>query len=109
MPRVAIKLVNLAWLVLVLIGLPAATHAQIADWNIGPASTSKNLVSGGLALGALANFVMAILQKKKKDRILWWEWMAIFTALLIVQYGYANGYFNFDWLKHTLQWIRAKL
>ena len=109
MPRVVIKLANLAWLVIVFIGLPAATHAQFANWNIGPASTPKMLVSGGLALGALANFIMAVTRKKPKDRVLWWEWMAIFTALLIVQYGYVNGYLNFNWLKHSLQWIQSKL
>lgn len=109
MPRVVIKLLNLAWLVIVFIGLPAATHAQLFNWNIGPASTPKTLISGGLALGALANFFMAVTRKKPKDRLIWWEWMAIYTALLIVHYGYANGYFNFNWLKHALQWVQARI
>jgi hypothetical protein len=108
-PRLLIKLVNLAWLVIVFIGVPAATHAQIGNYNISQASTTKMLIFGGLALAAVANGVMAMTQKKHKDQILCWEWAAIFGGLLIVQYAYTNGYLSFNWLKQSLLWVKSKL
>jgi hypothetical protein len=107
--RFLIKVVNLAWLVIVFIGVPAATHAQIGNWNISQASTARLLIFGGLALAAVGNGVGAMMLKKRKDQILCWEWAAIFGGLLIVQYAYTNGYLNFNWLKKSLQWVQSKL
>ena len=109
MPRVAIKLVNLAWLVLVFIGVPAITHASIGNWNITQASTARMLLFGGLALAAVANLLIGFAFKKTKDRILCWEWTVIFAGLLLVQYAYSRGYLNFDWLKKFLMSLRPNL
>jgi hypothetical protein len=107
-PRLIIKVANIAWLVIVFIGVPAATHAQIANWNITHASTGRMLVFVGLAMGVAANVLLAMTLKKHKDQILCWEWVAAFAGLLIVQYAYANRYLNFDWLKKALQWLQSK-
>ena len=109
MPRLLIKVANVAWLVIVFIGVPAATHAQFANWNITQASTARMLVFAGLAVGVAANVLLAMTFKKNKDQILCWEWVAAFAGLLIVQYAYANGYLNFNWLKQALQWLQSKL
>ena len=94
---------------IVFIGVPAATHAQIGNWNISHDSTTRLLIFGGLALAAVGNGVLAMMLKKHKDQILCWEWAAIFGGLLIVQYAYTNGYLNFNWLKKSLQWVQSKL
>jgi len=38
-----------------------------------------------------------------------WEWAAVFVGLLLVQYAYLRGYFNFNWLKQTLLWLQKHL
>ena len=110
MSRFLVKVINVAWLVLIFIGVPAITHAQVGNWNITQASTARMLVFGGLALAAAANAILALAAfKKHKDRLLCWEWVAVFVGLLIVQYAYTKGYLNFNWLKKALRWIQAKL
>jgi hypothetical protein len=108
-PRILIKVVNLVWLVIIFIGVPAITHAQVGNWDITEESTARLLIFGGLALAAIGNGIAAMLLKKHKDQILCWEWAAIFGGLLIVQYACANGYLNFNWLKKVLQWMQSKL
>ena len=109
MPRFLIKVANVAWLVIIFIGLPAITHASIGNWNVTQASTARLLIFGGLALAAAGNTVLAMTFKKHKDQILCWEWAAVFGGLLIVQYAYTSGYLNFNWLKRALQWVQARL
>src|SRR5580693_3779532 len=104
MSRLLIKVANIAWLVIIFIGVPAVTHAQVGNWSITQASTARMLVFVGLALAAVGNALLAMTFKKHKDQILCWEWVAAFAGLLIVQYAYVNGYLNFNWLKKALQW-----
>jgi uncharacterized membrane protein len=109
MPKFLIKVANVAWLVIIFIGVPAITHAQVGNWHITQASTARALIFGGLVLAAVTNTLLAMTIKKQKDRVLCWEWVAAFGGLLIVEFAYTNGYLNFNWLRRALQWVQAKL
>jgi hypothetical protein len=107
MQRLSIQCFNVALLVLVFIGLPAATRTQWGNWHISPARQSQCLMFWGLALAAAGNAVAALgLIKGRKERKLCWEWTAVFIGLLFVQYAYLRGCFNFNWLKQTLLWVQ---
>src|ERR1022692_495609 len=107
MQRFFIQGANFALLVLLLIGVPAVAHAQMGDWQITPASTLHRLIFGGLLIALLGNgAAAAFLIKSRKERILCWEWAAVFGGLLGIQFAFTHGYFNFAWLKQALQWIQ---
>jgi hypothetical protein len=75
MPRFLIKLANVVWLVIIFIGVPAITHAQVGNWHITQASTLRALIFGGLAFAAATNTLLAMTLKKHKDQKLCWEWV----------------------------------
>jgi len=107
MQRFLIITANCALLALLLIGLPAATHAQLGDWQISSVATSRQLLFWGLAVAMAGNIAAALVfVKGRKGKALCWEWAAIFGALLLAGYGYRHGYFNFNWLKQILLWVQ---
>ena len=110
MQRFLIQCLNVAWLGLVFIGIPAATRAQWGSWQISSAAQTQWLMFWGSALAVAGNLVRALgLIKSRKERKLCWEWTAVFAGLLLTLYGFHRGYFNFDWLKQALLWLRAHL
>ena len=107
MQRFVIITVNCAWLALLLVGIPAVTQAQFGDWQISSGSDARLLMFGGLTIAAVTNAVIALtFAKSRKQKILWWEWAAVFGALIFAEYAFARGYFNFDWLKKILLWLQ---
>jgi len=110
MQRILIIATNCAWLALLLIGLPAATHAQLGDWQISSVSTSRQLLFWGLAAAMAGNILAALaFVKGRKGKTLCWEWAIVFGGLLLAGYGYRHGYLNFDWLKQMLLWVQKNL
>ncbi|MFZ0828449.1 MAG: hypothetical protein WAO02_13600 [Verrucomicrobiia bacterium] len=107
MQRFLLQCLNVAWLVLVFIGLPAATRAQWGGWQISSSASAELLMLWGLALAVAGNLIAALgLIKSLKERKLCWEWTAVFCGLLLVQYAFHRGCFNFDWLKQALVWLQ---
>jgi len=107
MQRFLIIATNGALLALLLIGLPAATHLQLGDWQLSSVSTSRQLLLGGLAAAMAANVAAALgFVRGRKGKVLCWEWAAVFGGLLLAGYGYLHGYLNFNWLKQTLLWFQ---
>ncbi len=107
MQRFLIIATNCVLLALLLIGLPAATHAQLGDWQIASVSTGRQLLFWGLAVAAAGNILAGLaIAKGRKGKILCWEWTAIFAGLLLVSWGFIHGYFNFNWLKSMLLWFQ---
>jgi hypothetical protein len=107
MQRLLIITTNCALLLLLLIGLPAATRAHLGNVQLSSASTGRLLMFWGLGIAAAANFfAVLILARGRKQKILCVEWAAIFCVLLLAYYSFTRGYFNFDWLKHALQWLQ---
>ena len=107
MQRFLIQCGNCVLLAIIFFGIPAGAGAQLGRWQISAVPQAQRLVFWGLALAAAGNAVAALgLIKGRKERKLCWEWTAVFIGLLLVQYAYLHGYFNFNWLKQTLLWFQ---
>jgi len=110
MQRFLIITSNCLLLVLLLIGLPAATRARLGDWQISSFSTGTVLMFWGLGLAAGLNVVAALVfAKGRKGKILCWEWAAIFGALLLAYDGYLRGSLHFDWFTRVLELLRKHM
>jgi hypothetical protein len=109
MQRLFIQCLNGALLVLIFIGLPAATRAEWGHWHISAGKTSQGLMFWGLALAAAGNAAAALgLIKSPKERKLCGAWAAGFAALLLAQFAFNRGYIYFDWLKQALRWLQKR-
>ncbi len=107
MQRLLIITANCALLALLLIGLPAATRAQLGDWQISSVSTSRQVLFWGLAAAVTGNILAALtIVKGRNGKTLCWEWAVVFGGLLLAGYGFLHGYYNFNWLKQTLLWFQ---
>jgi hypothetical protein len=103
MQRFLIKCANCALLILIVIGIPAVTRAQLWNLQISSAPTLQLLLFWSLSLALAGNiFAAAFLIKGRKERVLCWEWAAVFGVLLFAYSAYALGYLHFDWLKRFL-------
>jgi len=84
MGRLLIILANCALLILLAIGLPAATRAQWGDVQLSSVSTNQKLMFGGLAIAIVLNFFAAVyLVRQRPQKILCWEWTLVFSVLLL--------------------------
>ena len=98
-----VKSVNCALLILIFIGVPAITHVEFRGWQLGSGPKLRLLLFWSLALALGLNVVAAsFLMKARKDRIVCWEWAAVFGILLFAYCAFAFGYLNFDWLRNFL-------
>jgi hypothetical protein len=103
MLRFFIKCANCVALVLIVIGIPAITHVQFRSYTIGSEPKFELLLLCCLALALVLNILGAsFLIKKRKDRLLCWEWSALYAVLLLVYGALLHGYFSFDWLRNFL-------
>jgi hypothetical protein len=103
MQRFLIKCVNCALLILIVIGIPAITSIQFRSLQIGSAPKFRLLQFWALSLALALNICAAtFLLKRRKERILCWEWAAVFGILLFAYCAFDFGYYNFDWLKNFL-------
>ncbi len=107
MQRYLIITANGVLLVMLLIGLPAATHEQWGNVQLSSAHTNRLLMFCGLGIATAVNVLAALfLIKARKHRVLCWEWAIVFGALLLAYYGLMRGWFNFEWLKQALEWLQ---
>src|SRR5882757_2947308 len=107
MQRFLIITTNCAMLALLLIGLPAATRTHFGNVQLSSASNGRLLVFWGLGIAVAANILAALIFiKARKHKILCWEWAAIFGGLWLAYFGFVRGWFDFEWLKHALQWLQ---
>ena len=110
MQRLLIITMNCALLVILLIGLPTATRTHWGNVQLSSVSTSRTVMYWGLGIAAAGNFLAAtVFAFGRKAKIVCFEWTAVFSALILAEYGFVHGYFNFDWLKEFLLWIQKHL
>jgi hypothetical protein len=101
--KLLIKCVNCALLILIVIGIPAITRVQFRSYQIGSAPMLQLLLFWTMALALGLNiFAGLFLIKARKDRMLCWEWAAVFGILLFAYSAFVFGYYNFNWLKNFL-------
>ena len=106
---VLIKLLNSAWLILIVIGLPAIARTHVAGVEVSSSPTALRMMSWGLAIAAVANaLVAAYVLKKEKEQNLCLEWCLGFLCLLGVVWALNRGYLNFEWLRRLLLWLRGR-
>jgi hypothetical protein len=107
MRRFFIITTNCALLVFLLIGIPAATGARLGDWQVSSAPAARLLLFLGLGIAAAGNVLAALFFiKGRTEKILCWEWSAVFSMLLLAHWAFTRGYFNFEWLKRMLLWLQ---
>lgn len=109
MSRTLIILGNLALLVLLVIGIPAAARTRWGDVQISSVSTNQKLVFGGLVLAVCLNFAGAIFLAKRPQKILCRQWLVVFSVLLLAWFAHVRGWLDFTWLTRTLQWLQNHL
>ena len=103
MQRFLIKCVNCALLVLIVIGIPAITRVEFRGLLLGSGEKLQLLLFWAFALALGLNAVAAsFILKSKKERVLCWEWAAVYGVLLFAYCAFVFGYYNFDWLKNFL-------
>ena len=110
MQRFFLILANVALLALLFLGLPAASRAEVGNWQIAKTPTTQTLMLWGLGAATGMNGLAALgLIKGRKERGLLWEWAGIFAALGLLHYALMRNWVNFNWLKATLQWLQQHL
>ena len=99
--------VNCILLAVIFLGLPAVAGEQFWKWQVSSVPLARRLIFLGLTLAVVGNAGIALrLVKGRKERRLCWEWAGIFIGLLLVQYVYVRGCFNFNWLRQALLWLQ---
>ena len=84
MQRFLIKFVNCALLIIIVIGIPAITHVEFRGLDIGSEHIYKMLLFWALGLGFALNLLAAsFVIKTRKERLLCWEWAAVFGRLVL--------------------------
>jgi len=107
MRRFSIITANCTLLVFLVIGIPAATGAKLGHWQVSSEPAARMVLFWGMGIAAAGNILAALfLIKGRKEKILCWEWAAVFSALLLAQWAFTRGYFNFEWLKQLLLWLQ---
>lgn len=110
MQRLLVNSVNAALLVVIFIGVPAVTRAQLGNLEISSAPTAQNVMLGGLIFAVVINVLGAILfAPGPKAKISCAKWTCIFAGLLFLEYAFIRGWFNFHWLKQFLLWLEKYL
>ena len=110
MQRLFIITTNCALLVVLFIGIPAVTRTRFGNLHISSVSDARLLTYWGLGIAAAGNFLVAtVFAFGRKAKILCFEWAAVFGAVLLANYAFIHGYFNFDWLRESLQWVQKHL
>jgi hypothetical protein len=108
MQRAFIQGLNGALLVLIFIGLPAATGMEWSRWHISAGEQTRRLMFWALALATAGNAAAALgLVKGRRERKLCGAWGGGFAALLLVQFAFNRGYIHFEWLKQALLWLQT--
>jgi hypothetical protein len=108
--RFLVKCVNVVLLVLVVIGIPSITRVEFHGWQLGSGSKLQLLLFWTLALALGFNILAALFfMKVRKDRLLCWEWAAVFGVLLFTYCAFLFGYLDFTWLKNFLQRAQSHL
>jgi hypothetical protein len=110
MQRLLIKGINCALLIIVLVGVPAVTSANLGSLQVSSTPIRRMLMLWGLSLATGGNAVAAAIGlKDAKDRRLCRDWAIAFAGLLGVEYAFFYGYLDFGWLKRALLWLKARL
>lgn len=109
MRRSFIHLLNLALLVIVLIGLPAVASARLGGLGISSIGTRHLLVFWGTAVAVVVNLGLYFtLARSSPDRKRCLEWMFSFLLLLGAEWLYFNGHLQFGWLKDWLLKLKQR-
>ena len=106
----AIHTVNVLFLIIVLIGVPAATSVRLGSLQIGsrPASELVTIALLSFALGT--NFLgWLFLGNKRRTRQLWFRWGTAHLMILAVELTFFEGFLDFDWLQRSLLWLKSHL
>ncbi len=110
MRHYAIHIVNILVLIIVLIGVPAATSVRLGSLQIGSRPASELVTLGLLALALAVNLLgWLFLGPKRKTRQLWSRWAACILMVIALELIFFEGILSFDWLKTSLLWLKSRI
>ena len=110
MRHYAIHTVNILFLIIILIGVPAATSVRLGSLQIGSRPASEIVTLGLIGLAMTINFTgWLFLGAKRKTRQLWFRWSIAFGLLFAFELIFFEGYLDFDWLQSSLLWLKSKI
>lgn len=106
----SIHLFNIGMLIIVLIGVPAATSVRLASLQIGSRPASETVTIALVTLTLTVNCLgWLFLGTQRKTRRIWSRWAAGILFLLLTEISYFGGYLSFDWLQNSLLWLKSKI
>jgi len=98
-----LRLANVLWLAVVLIGVPAITSVDLGALRLGSDHWSDQLLFAGLGLGVAANGLLDLfVLRSRPERRCCRGWLVVFGILLAVALLEAFGVIDFQWLKEGL-------
>ena len=110
MGRLGIQSLNIVALVIILIGVPAATSVRLGGLFIGSRPAWEMVTLALLATMGTANFLAWLcLGSTKKQRQLWLRWCAVHLILLAIELAFFENYLSFKWLQKSLLWLKSQL
>lgn len=106
----SIHLFNIGMLVIVVIGVPAATSVRLASLQIGSRPASETVTIAFVTLALSINCLgWLFLGTQRKTRKIWFKWGAAMLLLLLIELSYFGGILSFDWLQSSLLWLKSRI
>ena len=104
-----IRLVNAAWLVTTLIGVPAITGLKFGGLRLSAVRIAETLTLAFIATAILGNVVARLaLAKDKPTRAVCIRWAGVHAFFGVVFLLVFAEIIHFEWLKQWLLWLDSK-
>lgn len=104
-----IRLLNWAYLMVVVVGLPAITSLHFGGVHVTSVRAFRQLTLGFLGFAAVANWVLTRWPGGNRRVIsshVHWMWIHLcFLAVFALAFA---GHLDFGWLKESLLWLRDR-
>ncbi|MCS1407373.1 MAG: hypothetical protein M2R45_00531 [Verrucomicrobia subdivision 3 bacterium] len=110
MRRYAIHTLNISLLIIIVIGVPAATSIRLGSIQISSRPANETVTLAALLITAIFNgFASIALAPKSGEKILWRNWAITAAGLLGFYLALYAKFVHFQWLKQGLLWLKSLL
>ena len=112
MLRYFIHLLNIAYLLIALIGVPAATSVHFGALRITSRTAAEFVILCALGSEFIINLTGYLLLKfysRQKEFATCRNWAICVAILFAIHWALYQGMFDFDWLRDFLLWLKARV